>query len=441
MKDRLIIKRGYWHYQRRVPKIYSEFDNRGIVLLSTGVKVENDPYGREAALISSNLDASTFELWVNMSKGNDPDDRKRYEAAIWRARMLGFEYKISDDLASTIDFPDLVTRLAKIRSYGIKKSAKQSVASSLLGKETEPALCLSNLLSLYKNIMAADLAAMSKDQNRKIHNARARALSVAVAIIGDKPLNEMTRADALAVRETYVDRALAGEIKRATGNKGLTLIRSMWNQVENVQQLGLLPIWSGLVVGKDDTGQRDPVPDYATRILLTPGTLEKILNPEARAILWIMIETGARPSEIAALQSDTILLGDVDIPHIDIKEGIRILKVKNCARKIPLVGCALAAAHKYPNGFPRYFDKSSTWSALVNKQLKTVPGWPQDIKPYGFRHAIKDRLRFKEAPEGLMDEIMGHKQQGPSYGAGFRMEQHLHFLQEIAWNVPEGWTP
>jgi hypothetical protein len=52
---------------------------------------------------------------------------------------------------------------------------------------------------------------------------------------------------------------------------------------------------------------------------------------------------------------------------------------------------------------------------------------------YSLRHCFKDRLRDAEAPEEIIDELMGHKTRGPKYGRGHQLEKKLKWMQKIAF--------
>src|SRR5262249_15735958 len=92
------------------------------------------------------------------------------------------------------------------------------------------------------------------------------------------------------------------------------------------------------------------------------------LNDDARYVIYVMIETGLRPSEIVNLREHTIHL-DAPIPFVEVRPDGRKLKTEDSRREIPLVGIALEAMRRRPQGFPRYRDKSSYMSGTQNKYL------------------------------------------------------------------------
>ena len=94
------------------------------------------------------------------------------------------------------------------------------------------------------------------------------------------------------------------------------------------------------------------------------------LNEQARLIVYALIETGCRPSEIANLTAEDIHL-DVDVPYISIRpKAKRQLKSKSSKREIPLVGVSLEAMKQAPDGFPHYRDKSSLLSSSLMKAFR-----------------------------------------------------------------------
>jgi integrase len=136
------------------------------------------------------------------------------------------------------------------------------------------------------------------------------------------------------------------------------------------------------------------------------------------------------------LQRHSIHL-DAPIPYVEVLPDGRRLKTEDSRREIPLVGAALAAMKLRPDGFPRYRDKASALSATVNKFLGEQGLRPtKDHTIYSLRHSFKDRLVAAEAPDSLIDSLMGHRTGKPKYGKGPSLELKLKFLQSIAFTPP-----
>jgi len=176
---------------------------------------------------------------------------------------------------------------------------------------------------------------------------------------------------------------------------------------------------------------------WLKRRIVKEDVLNK-LNSEARDIVLTLIDTGARPAEICNLQPKSIIL-DVEIPHIVIEpitdgKNNRQIKTHTSIRKVPLVGLALDAMKRHPNGFPRYQDKEESFSATIRKwmaenKLKESP----DHVPYSFRHSFEDRMKEAGLDEELRKIIVGHAIDRPRYGEGGTLKWKRDELQKIVF--------
>lgn len=70
---------------------------------------------------------------------------------------------------------------------------------------------------------------------------------------------------------------------------------------------------------------------------------------------------------------------------------------------------------------------------IADHKLKLTP---QHLV-YSLRHTFKDRLKDIGAPEEPIDGLMEHKEKGPQYGRGHRLEQMHEWLQKVAYQIPE----
>jgi integrase len=135
-----------------------------------------------------------------------------------------------------------------------------------------------------------------------------------------------------------------------------------------LRRLGLPDLFKGLrLKGEID---KEPTP-YETKFvqnrLLAEGALDG-LNEDARYIIYVIADTGLRPSEVVNLNRKTIHL-NAKIPYVSVLPDGRRLKTDDSLRQIPLVGAALAAFKAKPDGFPRYRDNSSTF---VSSGLRSI---------------------------------------------------------------------
>ena len=432
--DYLTARNGYWHFVRRVPDIYKKHDKRTFARASTGIKITDDPKGAKAARVAARLNQDTEEYWRSLLDGRASDGRKRYEAARRRARSLGFDYVTADDLAVR-PMDELLLRLSTLREARSAPPASDVVA--VMGGEPVPQVRLKNLLTEFEKTQKTYLQDLSVDQKRRWKNAKVLALKNLIALVGDKPIADLSRSNAIDYREWLQDRAAVGAINIATANKQIGHLNKMFRTVVRHYRLEFTSPFSELRLEGAKTEQRHPFdPAFIQSRFLATGALDG-LNMEARCILYLMVETGVRLSEAANLTAETIFLG-AEVPYIEIKPEGRILKTGHTARTIPLVGVSLMAMKECKNGFPRYRDNSTSLSNVVNKFLlqHNLRPDPEKHSAYSLRHTFEDRLTAVEIPEKIQAMLMGHQYQRPRYGHGPTLEHKREWLQRIAFDPP-----
>jgi integrase len=264
-----------------------------------------------------------------------------------------------------------------------------------------------------------------------------RAVENFVSVVDDKPVNELTVDDAIDYSEWWRDRVLSENVAVKSANKDIGQLSRMLKNVNIRRRLNIPEIFKGLRLRGESERSRMPFEtDFIQDKLLATGALDG-LNEDARYVLYVVTETGMRPSEVVNLQEGAIRL-DAKIPYVRVQPDGRKLKTEDSEREIPLVGVALAAMRLRPKGFLRHRDKSSSLSATVNKFLRVNGLRPtRDHSVYSLRHSFKDRLVPAEAPDSLIDSLMGHKTYKPKYGKGPSLELKVKFLVAIAFCPPE----
>ncbi len=258
-------------------------------------------------------------------------------------------------------------------------------------------------MEAFEEEQAAALMALSPDQRRKARNPKQRAVKNLIAVVGDKALTDLTRADALAFRDWWRDRVLAGEVDVATANKDAGHVTKMLRVIEDArggQGISLEALRSCAWKERRPASGRPMRRTSSREVILADGALGG-LNDEARRIVYVVADTGLRLSEVVNLLPQHIHL-DTDVPHVEIVAEGRKLKTRHSARKMPLVGCALAAMRLHPDGFPRYRDKGASLSALVNKAFAARSMRPTPRHSlYSLRHTFEDRLTALDPPTRL----------------------------------------
>ncbi|MFV0383670.1 tyrosine-type recombinase/integrase [Paracoccus sp. (in: a-proteobacteria)] len=259
------------------------------------------------------------------------------------------------------------------------------------------------------------LIGKSADQLRRHRAPRVKAIRNFIQVIGDLPISAITTRDLFDFREWWLQRIAAGNVGKNSANKDFSYLLAMWRAVARAHDLNLSFKTDGLAFPEGKQAVRPPFSTgWIREHLLAPGALTG-MNIEARTILLVMINTGARPSEIAGLSSDRIIL-DEPIPRIRIAAEGRTLKSEYADREIPLVGVSLDAIRKCPNGFPTYADNPAL-SATINKflsesGLRETP----DHSLYSLRHSFESRMMKADFPERLKADLMGHRLKRERYG-------------------------
>ena len=368
--------------------------------------------------------------WRSLADGKASDQKQAYGDAVKLARSLGLDYLTPTDAAQQ-PISDVLTRIETLLADG--RVENPTIRKAALGAVDKPKIMLSDLFAEYEATQKTALSKMSEDQVRKWTSAKKRAVEILIEQRGNKALQDLSREDALAYADWWEERAVSDGISAGTANKSISHVTGMIKAVDKRLQLRLGDnVFVGTRIDGGRDGKRSPFSvEHIRDRILAPGVLDG-LNDEARDAVFIIMETGARPSEIVNLTKSRIVL-DGQVPHIRIQAEGRLLKTEHSERDIPLVGMALEAMKRHRNGFPRYFDKGSNFSAAVMKRLKKQKLLPTPKHSvYSFRHSFKDRLKAAECPEEMIDELMGHSTGKPRYGDGYGLKLKQRYIQAIA---------
>ena len=417
-----VQKRGNkFIYRRRVPKEVAHLDPRREIKIALKTK------DYQEALIRSAIHNQQVEnFWTDLMHSKDvPDFNKRYKDAVQVARAHGFVYKTIDQISAS-NLSEIVQRLS------VDVSSEQKV-EALLGGAGSSKIQLSDCTELYWNLVHDRLFNKSEHQIRKWKNPRKAAMKNFIEVVGDKHLQDVTRSDILDFRAWWNDKLKNG-FSPVSANKQMRFIRDMMQivAINNEIDIDYDPLFVK-VNFRLNNKSRPPFEASFVQNTLIPNL--HIFNERDRCVIMAVADTGARLSEIFGLLPSDINI-DVDIPYISIRarEGYE-LKTKSSERKIPLVGSALLAFKTFPNGFENTGNPDS-FSGNVNKRLTN-----HDLRPtpqhsiYSLRHTFKDRLIDVEAPEEIIDDLMGHKKSGPKYGRGHKLETKHKWLKKIAYKT------
>jgi len=434
MPDFLTRRGTTWHFVRRVPAEFAALDHRGIIRHSTRIRIADDRIGRRAARVAQKLNEALESHWSSLATKQSASEASRYDEARRRARTLGYDYVANEQLIIQ-PIERMLERLEALVANGLVQDAPARAA--LLGTEKRPSFSLSRLFEEYEAATRDEIRDFSPDQLRIWRNGRMRAVAQFVKVVGDKPVTAITESDAIDYVEWWRERILEEDVAAKSANKDIGQLSRMLKEMSIRRRLNLPDIFKGLRLRGEVERSRQPYDPAFIQERFIKGDALAGLNEDARLVLHVMMETGLRPSEVVNLREGTIFL-DAAIPHVKVAADGRRLKTEDSARDMPLVGVALAALRLRPGGFAKYRDKATVLSATVNKYLAENDLRPtKDHTVYSLRHSFKDRLVAIEAPDSLIDSLMGHKTYKPKYGRGPSLELKLKYLERIAFERPE----
>ena len=444
--DRFLMQRygGWYYYYRRVPKRFMHVDDRSYVKFSLHTDDPNLARKRRD-LIAEADDAWWAGLAVEAAENGGVSavtravaDR-RYRAVVARAMAMGFEYHSATDLARDASTVDILARLNFLETRAGSPSVAprtEDIVAVIGGQEdVSEDVTVREAFELYVDKIAFD-DQYNKSDAQKYSWKKTKKTSVDYFVdqMGDLRLGQIDRSLATKYRNWWQKKVQSGEVTPNTANRHIGNVRSLLKRYYAYKgNDGFEDPFRGFFFKGKSEAKRVPFEDEWVRTrILEPGMFDE-LRLELRVLVYLLIETGARLSELVNLRAENIRLNH-KVPHIQIRpEQKRELKTDDSVRDIPLVGVALAAIQACPDGFPYYYDRATLVSANLMKAFrirKLLPTSQHVI--YSFRHAFEDRMLHGELDYGLRCALMGHKNDRPEYGTGGSLEHKRDQLAKIA---------
>ena len=408
-----------------MPADYQEFHSKDVVQVP--LKTDSRSIAERR---SSNLNQLLESYWRDMALKGDSADLNKFNDMVKRARISGFQYRSMEDIVTQATPVEFINRI----NVADKMISEKDI-QSILGTGEKPYISLEAAQEIYFAHEAGNLVDRSDNQIRHWKNQRKRAVKNFISVIGDIPLDSITREDILGYRNWWVSRIQSEDrLSPNTANKEFGFIRQILRAAADNCGVDVNVDVLFRKINLKDTNIRSKHlfdTDYIKDVLMDRELIK--MNDECQLFIYAMADTGARVAELVGLESeDVILFGDV--PHIKIrKNAIRSLKTPQSERDIPLVGSALIAFRELGGGFVRYRGKSDLISSTINKYLRENDLVPSDRHSlYSLRHSFEDRLTAVEPPDKVQAALMGHKYVRPKYGHGPSLEQKKLWLDKIA---------
>lgn len=262
-----------------------------------------------------------------------------------------------------------------------------------------------------------------------------------LAITGNKEIAAFGREDA----RTYIAARLEAGKKTATVRRWLRVFSAAWSAYARETEQDTRNPFSKLSIPGEGTDSEERT-GYSSDQLAALSAACRAADDDPRWLFALMVDTGARVSEVAGLALDDLRLTHA-VPHMVIRvHPWRSLKNKNSAREVPLVGTSLWAARRVVEtatqgqvyAFPRYTkDRKGVVSCASDSASATLLKWLRAQKIEGLnhelRHTMADRLRAVQCPKPIIQSVVGHgdKDMTDSYGVGYDLGVKLEWLRKV----------
>ena len=316
-----------------------------------------------------------------------------------------------------------------IRLTKMQVPAEHMLVSKSPVNSNSNAPLLSEALSTY-------LKLKGEGKDKIFVRAANRNIKYVIELLGNLPIDEYSSKDASKFRDFLLDRGLLiSSVKRIFSS-----IRSIINLSITEEGISCINAFSKTYMPENNNVEiRKPIPIKDIKHI---QLLCREYDDDLRWLIALLSNTGMRLAEgVGLLKSDINL--NSDIPHISlIPHPWRRLKTKSSQRCIPLVGESLWACKRILEhnndsiyAFPRYTSpkecNTNSASATLNKWFKEK--LIKDYMIHGFRHSFRDRLRAKECPSEIIDQLGGWslRSVGEGYGRGYDLDVLHKWISKI----------
>ena len=420
------ILRGKTYFLRmRVPKRFAEVETRKQVYVSLKTDSASEAKNRAARAWQEMLNG-----WEAQLAGDFKLADHLFAEAKKEAQRLGFAYKPAAEVAQ-LPMAELAKRI-RAASEG------PETARAALGLAPPPTITVSAALELFWEVSTDKVINKTPDQVRRWKNPRKKANAIFIEAVGDKPISGITAEDMLLFREHLINRVADGQITMQSANKDLTHFIGTIKTVNRMKKLDINLPFSDLALKGGRAKKRQPFSKtWIQEKLLVPGALDG-LNPQARNLLLMMINSGARPSELAGLKIDHLDLTG-EIPMMSFMPEGRQLKNDHSERRVPLHGVSLNAARdalgvaKGDKLFPAYFGRDKV-SDTINKFMRENGLKESETTTlYSLRHSFEDRLIEAGVADRVRADLFGHALQRERYGEGGGDEMRYQAIKAVSF--------
>ena len=294
--------------------------------------------------------------------------------------------------------------------------------------EEDSSPTISDALELYLRLKGID-------KDKTFIRTANRNIEYIIKVLGNKSIRSYSSSDASKFRDWLLEQGMSN----STLKRVFSSVKAIINLTINDYGLDITNPFSKAYLPSIDNEVRESISLKDIKII---QSISKKEDDELRWLLLLLSDSGMRLSEALGLSKDDINL-NCEIPHIRlIPHPWRRLKTRTSERYIPLTkesewACMRILEHNDDSTFtfPRYTSvngcKANSASAALNKWLKSK--LKDDYVVHGFRHSFRDRLRAKECPSEIIDQLGGWSLRsiGQGYGKGYELSVLSKWMKQI----------
>lgn len=430
MWGRHLKRRGnWWHYYRAVPERFRNVEARAQICFSLKT-TDLSAAKAKAAQISFELE----QEWVNaLERGvslSSSDTATRYAAAVEVQLTKGFKTQCAVEFVEK----ELIDRLRTL----LDSRPPIEEQKALLGLVPKPKLSMMEGFNRFWEYIEDEWTRLSHDQRRVKRNGYLKALSNFQEAVGDVPLYDLERSQALEFRTWWLKRLQEKGLKAHTGNKDFNALRRLVSTNFDMDGVETPNPFAKVRLKEDVQTPRMPFSSSDIEALIQKANFPK-LSKEFHLLLNLLVNTGMRPVEAVGLELDDIVL-DHEIPHVHVrKNSTRGLKTAHSERLLPLLGVSLHAAEELvvAGGWGKHLGKNMYATSVINRNLRDsgiVTEKRQSL--YSLRHWFQDQLTKRDVVDRAQAQLMGHKFQRPKYGYGKDLSELRDIIEQFAIEAP-----
>lgn len=376
--------------------------------------------------------AARVLYWKNLFTPVQLPDETPVAAAIVRdiANSLGFKLHSPEDIHRASSTKDKIDMLAASCDALEQIAIPTRLEVAAMGGAFDQTLSLDQMFSRYEELCSGKWNDLSHRDRQKKWNRYREPVADFKREMGDLDVLKITTTDAANYAVNLGKRIESGLLLSETAKKKLLFLRAMIQRVFDADYPNRDNPFAKAKIDHSGNNKKSRLPFEEAEILaLRNKLLEVNANEELKAIMKIAEFTGTSAKEIVLLHESDFFL-DAEIPYLRFGPNPyrKSLKTSNRPREVPLIGEALEAARRFPQGFPRYrrSNGAEAWGAAANKIIKAVA---PEKTTYCFRHRMIDLLRSAKTDEAIIKWIVGHDgSMTGKYGTGYPLDVKLEAI-------------